>query len=1538
MTTKKISKQTAWLYCITFLIPVLLYSAIILCYHLGIGKIYPNTFTAWRIPLLGIASMAFLYYLQHTKRFHIEQSLLQMIFSISYGLSSYILAQESEVLHILVYALFPVLFLTFEWMTSDQKHFPFIICSAVLLLLDPAMSIPALLLLYVLALLELSLNHRLQFGTFVHITLNVLFAFLIGCFRIIYYLIPYYDQHDIYGYGGFQITNSPAIFLSRFLPGSISSRQFFFSHNKIDLYCGMFVVFLAILFFFQKKTALRTRVYYGIYSLLLIAALELSPIQYVLNLFVTTEKNTILYSFILIFWILRLACESCTNIGQTSRRAVGGTMILSGGILGISWCFGQHNFLHWMFVIHLLLWGAIGILLLFVNATKQQQKSMKIMALLLFFELCFNTTVLTNLHCKPATVANTAKFFYENTAQETSDATSTTTASDTSTDNKDVVSDEKKDTITASEYTSYISQHTDKNTVNILSDLKNLNVLKEEEYQKYSGKLLPNDFEQLNAICHKLGIADDLFTPYDTTLVFQENPEYQVTDLGNQIYHITSPSKSSVTSGYIAYTIQSETKTSDPVYTLDNSSADLILLDEAQLSGNQYGYLQAMLPNKYIPYSLNYQILFYSMDESILNQLPDLITKYTKETENKSYISYDIIGLVFSYAGLMLLFALLFFNHKEQVYQKLYQIRTTLNHAPCVRKIGRSIADNKIYYLAFLLPALLITVLLICTDCTPFGSNSIFDEDGIGLVLPGYLDHYYNAQDGNTYLSMNTGYATNTYSNTPLVGFSGLYKLLTVTQVILFQHIILILCIGFAGVTMVFYLTHRHSRPVPKQDIRLLLPALIYALNAYMLRCHSFNTWFYVYLLFPVLLIALQRLLDDKKWFAYTAILACCMIVNVQLSLYICIFLVIIFFTNSFRSLKDFLGKGIRFACSSALAAGCSFFVLANTLIASQQLYYKETDSVLPKLGLHGNFLTEWKNYMIYSPSTFVSQYDGDLFAYCGIITLFLALAYFIHRKYNWREKISRLLPILFLCVSFNGQVLSYLWNGLHYQSNVPNRYTFLLMFLLAEVAYDGFVVIYDLSRRTFSMIAVCIIVFFIGCQSYDTGNTTLAFMFTMLLCVLYLFLHLRWKQNHRKQYYTIMILFLSMFELFSNGIYTGKNWLVNAEQCYGDFRQHKTFLQELQNDSQSFFRCIYPGNSVYNYGQVYHTYTNTAFNSFVSIYQANLNQSYGFQSGSNYIYSYYSSNQMGLALSSTKYIFLNDYNTPPIRDLEQYNYIGFYNGYYVYENPNYLSLGIRVPETALDYDQIYEDVAHDLSAYYHNLLAGEYLQTDQSLCAMQPINWDENATNAANSFYFTDENNHILSFDEASAQYNSLTSSKKHRLKMHISFEAPCDGYVYLYANELDGIGYVHKGDHFTTTMDMPNLNDAFSSLYYMVVLKQDLFDKFYKQASQNQLEDITIQNDTITGTTNYDEDGYTMLSIPYDKGWSAYIDGKEVDIENPYDTGLYVKTPAGKHTLELKFVPYGMKTSKRITYGFWLFTLFLWFGGQFIKRHKKS
>lgn len=150
-----------------------------------------------------------------------------------------------------------------------------------------------------------------------------------------------------------------------------------------------------------------------------------------------------------------------------------------------------------------------------------------------------------------------------------------------------------------------------------------------------------------------------------------------------------------------------------------------------------------------------------------------------------------------------------------------------------------------------------------------------------------------------------------------------------------------------------------------------------------------------------------------------------------------CIFLVIYFFTCKFENWKQFLFTGIRFAICSIIAAGNSFFVIYNTINASKNLMYKSNDSILPTIGLHGNFLTQWKNYMLFIPTSTVTTDNNYAALYCGILVLLLVFHYFFCSNIKLTEKIRQLIPIIFLFNQFQREyaLISLEWTPLPNQS-----------------------------------------------------------------------------------------------------------------------------------------------------------------------------------------------------------------------------------------------------------------------------------------------------------------------------------------------------------------------------------------------------------------------------------------------------------------------------------------------------------------------
>lgn len=79
----------------------------------------------------------------------------------------------------------------------------------------------------------------------------------------------------------------------------------------------------------------------------------------------------------------------------------------------------------------------------------------------------------------------------------------------------------------------------------------------------------------------------------------------------------------------------------------------------------------------------------------------------------------------------------------------------------------------------------------------------------------------------------------------------------------------------------------------------------------------------------------------------------------------------------------------------------------------------------------------------------------------------------------------------------------------------------------------------------------------------------------------------------------------------------------------------------------------------------------------------------------------------------------------------------------------------------------------------------------------------------------------------------------------------------------------------------------------------------------TENKLENIELSSNTVTGNIAVDKEKLLVLSIPYQKGWTAYVDGKETQIEkaNLMYSGIFLQP--GEHDVKLVFKRPGMKAS---------------------------
>jgi len=83
--------------------------------------------------------------------------------------------------------------------------------------------------------------------------------------------------------------------------------------------------------------------------------------------------------------------------------------------------------------------------------------------------------------------------------------------------------------------------------------------------------------------------------------------------------------------------------------------------------------------------------------------------------------------------------------------------------------------------------------------------------------------------------------------------------------------------------------------------------------------------------------------------------------------------------------------------------------------------------------------------------------------------------------------------------------------------------------------------------------------------------------------------------------------------------------------------------------------------------------------------------------------------------------------------------------------------------------------------------------------------------------------------------------------------------------------------------------------------------FGRQIEKLKETVLENVKIETNIITGAINADRDKLLCFSIPYSKGWRAYIDGKEVEMLNINTMYCGFFLSEGNHNIELKYItPY--------------------------------
>lgn len=357
------------------------------------------------------------------------------------------------------------------------------------------------------------------------------------------------------------------------------------------------------------------------------------------------------------------------------------------------------------------------------------------------------------------------------------------------------------------------------------------------------------------------------------------------------------------------------------------------------------------------------------------------------------------------------------------------------------------------YALAFLLSVIIVCVCFAVRGIAPFGDHSLMAIDAWGQYFPMLRETRRAVRTGNFY-SFSGGLGYNIipqsayYTNSPL--WLPLYLMpweITPTSV----DIIVILRFGLSGLSFAVWLSEKFR----ERNVGILAVSCAYSLSGWTLAFINQFMWHDAYWLLPLVILGIERQYHIKKSGLYLTALSVTIFSNFYIAYMVCIFCVIWFIVTVVTAKKDIkynTAAFARFSLFSLLSGAINSPVL---LCTARALSHTKAAGITFHDGLE--FYHSIPDFLaMLLPFRKDSIEYGPANLYCGIICAVFAVGALFSKKYHTRAKITYATVTLFLLLSFDLNILDYMWHGFHFPNQLPARQSFLFVFVVLTSSYCG--------------------------------------------------------------------------------------------------------------------------------------------------------------------------------------------------------------------------------------------------------------------------------------------------------------------------------------------------------------------------------------------------------------------------------------------------------------------------------------------------
>ena len=797
--------------------------------------------------------------------------------------------------------------------------------------------------------------------------------------------------------------------------------------------------------------------------------------------------------------------------------------------------------------------------------------------------------------------------------------------------------------------------------------------------------------------------------------------------------------------------------------------------------------------------------------------------------------------------------------------------------------------------LTFIVPILIMLISCIVNKTYPFGKEILPKYDGY-YQYAGFTSYYKNVLLGNESLFYSfkgllgyNFYATSIYY---MFNPTNLLCIFSTSENILeYYTFIILLRIGLSGFTMCKYLKYKFKN---QSNLRYIIFSISYALMAYNV-CYFFNyMYFDTVVLFPIVVLGIDKLIYERKNRLYIISLTLSIISNFYIGYMVCIFSLLYFIYNIViykldkNIIKDFI--------ISSLLSGfmCMIIIIpeANELLKGKALLYASSKAEYFKFNM--NFLNIFYKFLPGSTSNYDLEY-GMVNIYVSLFVIILVIKYFFNKKIYKKERITTLIFILFFLFSISFNLLDFAWQLFQRPIWYPNRYIFTFSFFLITIAMKE---ITNITYKTNIKENLIIIISFIlltlysiiSLKIHNDNLKIISYILGIILILQYTF----FLNNRNAKYLLVMLFFI---EVTTNAIFTlkimGKTTTMTQYKTNEEINEKAVkHIKEIENKDNNFYRMelststVHNSPSLLNYNGINH------FNSVKNAKTLNFLNKFNYQVTDDTSVEFNNYNPYLTSLLGIKYIngskdemyYENVYNENP----------------YMYLNKDALSLGYM----------IYNKEFKESNSSYQNTenLINSMLNTDiKRYKVIDSFNGkDTEIKKIDNKKYVISKTSIKIEMEDKASNSMFLIPSR------NISFVANYS--IFINDEEIkDAVIkqspiFVNKGDTYKIIIKSNLSKTELNSLKWY----QIDYDKYIETINELKKNEFNItkynKDNHIEGNIDVNNDkNVLLLTIPYDKGWNIYVDDNKVNYDICFDSFICLDLDKGKHNIKMNYVPSG-------------------------------